>query len=115
MENGDDAALECLRKGIAISVRSGFGRDRDVLREIAERIEDELGVPDAALARKLRDDARRLLERQREIESGWNLPTTNDAIDRAFADLDASGIVAACCTARPSWRDGWCPLGVRRD
>jgi predicted DNA-binding WGR domain protein len=47
-----------------------------------------------------------LLKKQREIESGWDSPTTNDAIDQAFADLDGRGIVALQ-NAGYTISDGW--------
>jgi hypothetical protein len=106
MPEVDRSLHDYLSHALTVAVRSGFGRDADILADIEERVADELGEPDEALVRELKAEAKRLLAAQRAAEATWKTATVNDAIDRAFAELDAAGIVALQ-NAGYTMSDGW--------
>jgi hypothetical protein len=95
-----------LKKWIEVAVKGGFEAKRQLLSDIRERVQDELGAPDDALCKELRVHAEALFEKQRVAEEKWTRRTTNDAIDSAFAALNRAGIVALQ-NAGYTMSDGW--------
>lgn len=100
----DERPREYLREQVETAVRGGYLDDQEVLAFVKECVEDELRTSDAT--EELLAYARRLLEEQRVAEAGWSKPTTNDAIDLAFAALNRQGILALQ-NAGYSMSDGW--------
>jgi hypothetical protein len=94
MSDVDDATRDYLLEAVEVFVRSGFATEEGVLDAIEQRVEDELGEPDASLVEELHTVARRMLVEQRAAEAGWHGRTTNDRIDAAFDELNEHGIVA---------------------
>jgi hypothetical protein len=95
------ARLECV-------VRGGFEDEAELLEELAQWVEDELGESDSALVETLAAHARKLFQAQRIREAGWSEPTLNDAIDSAFEELNGRGIIAmenAGYTMSEGWSD----------
>ncbi|MDH6115955.1 hypothetical protein ABH930_002182 [Kitasatospora sp. GAS204A] len=94
-------------------VRGGFESRQDILDRVEEDVEDEFGELDADdladLVAELEAHVRRLWDDQRAREASWREPTTNDAIDQAFAELNARGIVALQ-NAGYTMSDGWCEV-----
>lgn len=95
-----------LRQSATTWVRSGFYQRAEILERLRERVEDE-GVDEEIL-----DELDELLvaefRKRKTDESGWERETTNDRIDRAFAELNANGIVAmqnAGYTMSEGWED----------
>lgn len=88
----DDALRDFLRQQVETAVLGGYLGDEEVLAFVQRRVEDEPGASGAM--EEFLAYARRLLEEQRAEESGWTGPTTNDAIDRAFEELNRQGIIA---------------------
>jgi len=80
-------------------VREGFETRKEIVQGVTEIIDDEYEVSDAA-DRVAREVERRLKEHLRS-QSSWPQVTDCDRIDRAFAALEAKGIVArqnfTCC------------------
>lgn len=104
----DPDTREELLATLQMEVRSGFGSDDDVLAGIPGLVEEIAGAADPDLARELAGLARGWLDEQRRRELTWKSATTNDAIDRAFEELDAQGVVAlqnAGMTASEGWSD----------
>ncbi|PTL81258.1 NusA N-terminal domain-containing protein [Vitiosangium sp. GDMCC 1.1324] len=95
---------EYLREQVEIAVRGGYLDEEEVLAFVKERVEDELRTSDAT--EEFLAYARRLLEEHRAEEAGWSGPTTNDAIDRAFEELNRQGIIALQ-NAGYTLSDGW--------
>jgi hypothetical protein len=96
---------------IELEVRSGFGAEEDILGELEQNVmgyydDYGLGEPEPTLVAELRAHAQRLLQEQRDREAGWTGPTVNDAIDRAFEELNAKSIVALQ-NAGYTQSDGW--------
>lgn len=100
----DERLREYLREQVETAVRGGYLDDPEVLAFVEERVEDELRASDAT--EEFLAYARRLLEEQRVEEAGWSEPTTNDAIDRAFEELNRQGIIALQ-NAGYTMSDGW--------
>ena len=89
-------------------VRGGFEDEDEVLEGMQELVEDEIGEADEGLVAELTAHARRLFGEQRTRQAGWTEPTVNDAIDRAFEELNERGIVAvqnAGYTMSEAWSD----------
>jgi hypothetical protein len=80
----DDEALSTART----IVKAGFDPRDQIVRDLLEALEHP---PPQAAAEKLVDE---LLDEQRRAEARWPTVTDNDRVDRAFAELDASGVVA---------------------
>jgi uncharacterized protein DUF6891 len=80
-------------------VDQGFLARHELVATATEFLDDqpELGV-DPAMAAVLVDDA---IARHREAQASWPAVTDNDRLDRTFAALEQTGIVArqnfACC------------------
>ena len=78
------------------SVRSGFRTRNEIIESVAEYADeavlDQMDVIAAVDA---------MIEEHRLEASTWPAETDNDRLDRAFAQLDASGVIArqdfACC------------------
>lgn len=100
----DEEVRDSLREQVEIAVRGGYLDDQEVLAFVQQRVEDEGLASDAA--EEFLAYARRLLEEQRVEEAGWSGSTTNDAIDRAFEELNRQGILALQ-NAGYSMSDGW--------
>jgi hypothetical protein len=97
-----------LRAWIEVAVKGGFDKKSDLLRDVRERVRDELGEANAALVKDLSAYATALLAKQQRAERGWKKRTMNDAIDDAFAALNRAGIVAlqnAGYTMSNGWED----------
>src|SRR5262249_24467388 len=97
----DETTRHHLLAALTVASRSGFGTEADILESIDERVNDVLGREDSALSRSLEEAARFLLASQRAAERTWPASTMNDAIERAFDEINESGIVAlenAGCT-----------------
>jgi hypothetical protein len=100
-----DDTRRYLFDAVDLRVRSGFGSSEEVVSGVAQLVEDEVG-PAPALVEELEAHARRRLEEQRAEEDRWTEDTTNDAIDRAWEELNAAGIVALQ-NAGYTMSDGW--------
>jgi hypothetical protein len=90
----DDESRNYLFTHVEQLVRAGFEDEDEVLEGLDELVEDELGDADEELVAELTAHARRLFGEQRIRQDGWTEPTVNDAIDRAFDELNERGIVA---------------------
>lgn len=104
----DKAIREHLLRNLSLAVRSGFGTGTEVVGHIEQLVEDELGDSDPMLVEELEAEARRLLAAQDAEERTWTGSSTNDAIERAFAELNRNGIVAlenAGYTQSEGWSD----------
>jgi hypothetical protein len=75
-----------------------------VLASVEELVEDALG--EGETSERLVAYARRLLDERLEEESRWSEPTMNDALDRAFEELNAKGILALP-NAGSTVAEGW--------
>jgi hypothetical protein len=106
VSNIDEETRQHLLNGITVSVRSGFDTEAEILEAIPQRIEDEIGESDTELLADLLGHARKLLAEQRECEEQWRERTMNDAINDAFEELDANGLVALQ-NAGYTQSDGW--------
>jgi hypothetical protein len=95
-----------LKAWVTVAVKGGFDKQRELARDIDERVQDELGEEDAALTAELRRHARALFDKQRALEATWKKRTTNDAIDAAFTALNRAGIIALQ-NAGYTMSDGW--------
>lgn len=92
---------------VAVAVRGGVKSEEEILESLEQRVEDMLrGSSDGALLEELEAHTRKLLEEQRVRESRWREPTLNDAIDAAFEELNAKGIVTLQ-SAGYTMSDGW--------
>ncbi|MBC8074125.1 MAG: hypothetical protein IAG13_37745 [Deltaproteobacteria bacterium] len=105
---GDDReqSLEYLRARVDTAVRGGFLDAEQIADEIAEWVADELDDEEAT--DELVQLATTKLAALREAEATWTQRTTNDAIDAAFAELEAAGIIAlqnAGYTQTEGWED----------
>jgi hypothetical protein len=102
----DEETREHLLHNLSVAVRSGFGTASEVLEQVEQLVEDELGESDPDLVAELEAEARRLLAAQDAEERTWTAPSINDAIERAFAELNQNGIVALE-NAGYTQSDGW--------
>ncbi|MCP3141376.1 DUF6891 domain-containing protein [Pyxidicoccus xibeiensis] len=81
-----------LREKAEVAVLGGYLSEKQVLASIRERAEHALGSDDAVEA--ILAYTRGLLERHGDEERHWKGPTVNDAITRAFEELNGKGIIA---------------------
>jgi hypothetical protein len=102
----DEETRDHLLRAVSLAARSGFGTETEVIEDIEQRVEDELGDSDPELVRELQAEARRLLAAQHAEELTWTGPSTNDAIERAFEELNENGVVALE-NAGYTQSDGW--------
>ncbi|MFP2927704.1 DUF6891 domain-containing protein [Pyxidicoccus sp. 3LG] len=101
-----DEDRKYLFKQVEVAVRGGFEDEEELLESLEQRMEDMLGDVDGALLEELEAYTRGLLKEQRVREAGWSEPTLNDAIDAAFEELNANGIVTLQ-SAGYTMSDGW--------
>jgi hypothetical protein len=81
-----------LRGFIANAVKAGYEDRKHIIESAAELYRDDLPGQDLDLmAARMADQE---LAAQEKREQGWKTPTDCDRLDRAFAALDKSGIVA---------------------
>jgi Domain of unknown function (DUF6891) len=102
----DEESRDHLLSAVTLAVRSGFGTETEVIEDIEQLVEDELGDSDPKLVRELQAEARRLLAAQHDEELTWTGRSTNDAIERAFEELTENGVVALE-NAGYTQSDGW--------
>jgi hypothetical protein len=101
----NEELLEHLRDTTEAMVLGGYEEEQKVLASLEELLSHELeGKPEAA--ERLLAYARRLFEEHRAAEVSWTEPTMNDAIDRAFEELNRRGIIALQ-NAGYTQSDGW--------
>jgi hypothetical protein len=100
----DEQREAYLRGQVEAAVWGGYGSEKKVLASIEELVEDALGEGEAS--ERLVAYARRLLDERLEEEARWSEPTMNDAIDRAFEELNEKGILALE-NAGSTVADGW--------
>jgi hypothetical protein len=81
-----------LREQVEVAVLGGYMSDEEMLTSLEEFATHEL--KDSAEVEQLLAYARRRLEEHRVEEAGWTEPSVNDAIDRAFEELNRQGILA---------------------
>ncbi|MCP3143044.1 DUF6891 domain-containing protein [Pyxidicoccus xibeiensis] len=101
-----DEDREHLFTQVREAVRGGCEDEDSILEGLEARVEMMLEDSDEALVEELAEYARRLFREQREREAAWSEPSLNDAIDSAFAELDAKGIVTLQ-GAGYTMSDGW--------
>ncbi|WP_375769173.1 hypothetical protein NR798_47150 [Archangium gephyra] len=93
-----------LREQVEVAVLGGYKSDKQVLTSIEELARHELG--DGGEVEQLLAHTRRRLEEHRVEEASWTEPTVNDALDRAFEELNRRGILALQ-DAGYTMSDGW--------
>ncbi|MBU7579232.1 MAG: hypothetical protein KAF27_02000 [Porphyrobacter sp.] len=101
----DDLAY--LRGQVSALVAGGFFNEDDLETYLADMAFDSDAAPHAAA---VRDHARAEMAAKRAAEAGWPAVTDCDRIDRAFAALEASGILAlhnAGMTTSDAHGDAW--------
>src|SRR5215469_4841948 len=80
-------------------VREGFDRFEEIVEDVVECLADD--HPDTNLEPLVRTAATAAWDRAREEQISWPVPTDCDRLDRAFAALERSGVVArqnfTCC------------------
>lgn len=97
------AAIE---EALELLIRSGYGSDDEVVRQFLEIAEGEAGTATTdALRAQWHQQVRDALATQYAEEARWLHVTTNDRIDRAFAELQRRGIIALQ-NAGFTWSDG---------
>ncbi|WP_164012144.1 DUF6891 domain-containing protein [Pyxidicoccus trucidator] len=101
-----DESRKHLLARVECAVRGGFEGEEELLEGLEQWVEDELGEVDGELVEELGARARKLLQEQRVLEASWSEPTLNDALDSAFEELNANGIVALE-NAGYTMSDGW--------
>jgi hypothetical protein len=102
----DDATRAWLRDRVGAAVRAGIDGDDAVMALAAEIVWIETGARDEGDLREARGDAAALIAERDAVERAWTAPTTNDAIDAAFAELERCGIVAIQ-RAGDTLTEGW--------
>ncbi len=111
MEITTDQILKWLREALDVAARSGFDDDAYVLEMFEERVRDEFRDHSdderTKYTNQLMDELRTALKAQRQAELGWKDKTTNDHIDAAFAELEASHGIVALQNAGYTQSDGW--------
>ncbi|WDA41767.1 DUF6891 domain-containing protein [Erythrobacter sp. BLCC-B19] len=105
----DDLAYH--RDHVSALIAGGFFNEDDLETYIADMAFD----PDAApYAAAVRDHARAAMVAKRAAEAGWPAETDCDRLDRAFAALEADGILAlhnAGVTTSDAHGDAWDTIG----
>lgn len=102
----DEVSRKYLFDRVEVAVRGGFEDEDELLESLEAWVEEVLGEADGTLVAELDAHTRKLLREQRVREAGWREPTLNDAIDSAFEELNANGIVALE-NAGYTLSDGW--------
>lgn len=101
----DDLAY--LREQVGILIASGFFNEDDLETYLAELAFDPHSAPHAAA---VRDHARAAFAVKRSAEAGWPAVTDWDRLAKAFAALEADGIMAlhnAGMTTSDAHSDAW--------
>lgn len=98
--------LDAIAEWIDLTARSGMVSYGDLIEQIHDRTEDELGGVDEPTMQRFTDRARAAIEAREKLEAGWPAVTTNDKIDAAFKELNEAGIVALQA-AGYTMSDGW--------
>ncbi|HSI05270.1 MAG: hypothetical protein ACAI38_03175 [Myxococcota bacterium] len=98
--------LDAMAEWIDLTARSGMVSYGDLIEQIHDRTEDELGGVDEPMMQKFADRARAAVDAREKLESGWPAVTTNDKIDAAFKELNEAGIIALQ-GAGYTMSDGW--------
>ena len=96
------AILEHARAALALRIRAGYESLDDVITVTLESVTDDVAVDEPEeLAAAVRAIAVEQVARLRAERSTWPATTDNDRLERAFAALEAAGIVArenfTCC------------------
>ena len=97
MKKEDDIAdiVSAIAEWIDITAKSGMVNAADLAQQTRDRIDDELGdETDAATVSALEERARTAVAAREADEKTWPAVTMNDRIDRAFEELNRSGIIA---------------------
>lgn len=105
----DDLAY--LRGQVSALIEGGFFNEDDLETYIADLAFDPASAPYAGA---VRDHARGAMAAKRSAEAGWPDMTDCDRIDRAFAALEAGGILAlhnAGVTTSDAHSDAWDTIG----
>ncbi len=108
-EDFDDLAY--YRDQVRGLVWSGFFNEDDLETYLADLAFDPEGAP---YANAVRDEARAAFAAKREAEAGWPAVTGWDRLAKAFAALEASGILAlhnAGMTTSDAHGDAWDIIG----
>ena len=95
-----------IRGELTVLVRGGFQTIDEIHEWLSEAIEDELGEEDAELLLELKGEADALRKALANEALRWTKPTRNDALEEAFAELAARGILAME-NAGYTQSDGW--------
>lgn len=89
-----------IRAFIARRVAEGFDSEEEIVEDTIECFSDELGESDE-LNNMVAELARELMKEHQQNELSWKGDTDCDKLDRAFSELEDSGIVArqnfTCC------------------
>ncbi|WP_436789219.1 DUF6891 domain-containing protein [Yinghuangia sp. YIM S10712] len=104
-----DEEREYVVGAVSVMVRGGFKNEADILEDLPHTVCELLGRDHAGLTEELTLFTSELFRSEKAAEAAWHDVTTNDAIDRAFADLRAERIVAlqnAGLTQSDGWSDG---------
>jgi hypothetical protein len=78
----------------------------DLVEQIHDRTDDELGGIDPETMAKFEAQARAAIAAREQAEQGWPAKTMNDHIDDAFRELNDAGIIALQ-GAGFTMSDGW--------
>ncbi len=115
-EKAREGCREWLGRVAEIDPRAGLYDEANIVEAMEEIIEVELGEPDPALLAEFAAKAKAGLEAQAAIEAKWKKRTPNDAIDDAFEDLNARGIIAEQALGSTSQEGSWkiYNLGLQR-
>ncbi len=108
MHENDDVKdiLDAIAEWIDVTARSGMVSYGDLIEQIHDRTEDELGGIDEPTMQRFAERAKNALEAREELEASWPANTMNDRIDAAFKELGETGIVALQ-GAGYTLSDGW--------
>ena len=98
--------LDAIAEWIDLTARSGMVSYGDLIEQLHDRTEEELGGVDEPTLQKFADRARAAIDAREKLEAGWPAVTTNDKIDAAFKELREAGIVALQ-GAGYTMSDGW--------
>jgi hypothetical protein len=98
--------LDAITEWIDLTARSGMVSFGDLVEQIHDRTEDDLGGIDEATMTWFVDRAKDATEAREKLEAGWPAQTVNDKIDAAFRELNDAGIVALQ-GAGYTMSDGW--------
>lgn len=98
--------MDAIADWIDLTARSGMVSYGDLVEQIHDRTDDDLGGIDEPTMQKLTDRARTAVDAREKLEGTWPAQTTNDRIDAAFRELNEAGIIALQ-GAGYTMGDGW--------